>query len=358
MRPTTKDLAREAGVSRATVDRVLNGRPGVQEKTVRAVQEAIAWLGFERNLSAANLAKRRVYRFEFLLPREGGEFLAELETQIRDHGRQMRADSVEIRARRVLERDPHQVVATRAALSPDEVDGVAIMASESPQVRDATLRLNERGIHVVQFISGQHGVRPFDFVGIDNHAAGATAARLLGGFCSHPQGHVLAITESMNSLDSAERRLGFDQVLNTRFTGLAALPTLETHGDPARAQTIVTAAFRNFPDIVGVYVMSSEAAAPLDAILCHDRHAQLTIIAHERTESTLDLLERDRLDALIVQNPGHVVRSAVRLLKSRCDGRQPLATQDDIRIEILLKENIGGTRPRQTPLSPAARPVP
>src|SRR6056297_1058752 len=162
MRPTTKDLAREAGVSRATVDRVLNGRPGVQEKTVRAVEEAIARLGFERNLSAANLAKRRIYRFEFLLPREGGEFLAELETQIRDHGRQMRADSVEIRACRVLGRDPHQVVATLAALSPDEVDGVAIMASESPQVRDATLRLNERGIHVVQFISGQHGVRPFD----------------------------------------------------------------------------------------------------------------------------------------------------------------------------------------------------
>lgn len=341
MRPTTKDLAKAAGVSRATVDRVLNGRPGVHAKTVQAVQAAVRRLGFERNLSAANLAKRRVYRFAFLLPRDGGEFLAELDAQIREHGRLLRPDCIEITARRGLERDPHQVVATLATLTRDEVDGVAIMASESPQVRDATLRLIERGIHVVQFISGQHGARPFDFVGIDNFAAGATAARLLGGFCRQETGQVMVIAESMNSLDSAERRLGFDQVLGRRFPGLSALPTLETHGNAARADAIIAAACRNFHDIVGIYMMSSEAAMPLDAILRHGAAAARTIVAHERTARTVELLKDDVIDALIVQNPGHVVRSAVRLLKGRCDGRAPLASQEDIRIEILLKENLG-----------------
>ena len=41
-RPTVNDIAREAGVSLATVDRVLNARPGVREKTISAVNEAIA----------------------------------------------------------------------------------------------------------------------------------------------------------------------------------------------------------------------------------------------------------------------------------------------------------------------------
>jgi len=340
MRPTTKDLAKAAGVSRATVDRVLNGRPGVHEKTVQAVQAAIDRLGFERNLSAANLAKSRVYRFEFLLPRDGGEFLAELDAQIAEHGRLLRADSIEIRTRRVLERNPHQVVATLANLSREEVDGVAIMSSESPQVRDATLRLIERGINVVQFISGQHGVRPFDFVGIDNYAAGATAARLLGAFCKQPAGRVMVIAEAMTSLDSAERRLGFDQTLGLRFPGLSALPTLETHGNHTRAAAIVAAAYRNFPDIVGVYVMSSEAFVPLEAVLRHGGRRARTIVAHERTARTVELLKSEMIAALIVQNPGHVVRSAVRLLKARCDGRTPLASQEDIRIEILLKENL------------------
>ena len=170
MRPTTKDLAKHAGVSGATVDRVLNGRAGVQGKTIEAVNKAIRELGFVRNLSAANLAKGRIYRFEFLLPREGGAFLSTLVRQIEDLKAALRSDGIEITYRRVLERDPHRVVETLATLTTEQVDGVAIMASESPQVRDALQRLVERDVHAVQFISGRRDSDLVDFVGIDNQA--------------------------------------------------------------------------------------------------------------------------------------------------------------------------------------------
>lgn len=340
MRPTTKDLARHAGVSRATVDRVLNGRAGVQEKTIKAVNKAIADLGFVRNLSAANLARSRVYRFEFLLPCEGGEFMEALVRQIADLTTALQADGVEINCRRVLDRDPHRIVETLSLLSTKQTDGVAIMAPESPQVRDAVQRLIERGVHVVLFISGRRDSDHVDFVGIDNQAAGATAARLLGGFCKHDSGNILVVTESMNAFDSAERRLGFDSVLAARFPELTALPTLETHGDVTRAAAVIRNSYQNFPDIVGVYVMSSEAEAALDSVCTYGDTQSQIVVAHERTRFTLGLLEVDQVDALITQNPGHVVRSAVRLLKGRCDGRPPLASQEDIRIEILLKENV------------------
>lgn len=339
MRPTTKDLARHAGVSRATVDRVLNGRPGVQDRTIQAVNKAIEDLGFVRNLSAANLAKGRIYRFEFLLPREDGAFLSMLVSQIDDLKAAVRTDGIEITCRRVLDREPHEVVRTLATISTDHVDGVAIMASESPQVRDALQRLIERRVHVVQFISGRRESGQFDFVGIDNQAAGATAGRLLGGFCKVATGNVLVITESMNAFDSVERRLGFDRVLAARFPGLSVLPTLETYGDTARAYDVIRSAYRNFPGIVGVYVMSSEASTPLDGVRKYGDPSYQTVVAHERTELTLALLRQDQVDALITQHPGHVVRSAVRLLKARSDGRPPFASQEDIRIEILLKEN-------------------
>ena len=71
LRPTTKDLAKAAGVSLATVDRVLNDRTGVRDDTVRRVTEAIEANGIIRNQSAANLARSRSYRFLFLLPRSG-----------------------------------------------------------------------------------------------------------------------------------------------------------------------------------------------------------------------------------------------------------------------------------------------
>ena len=67
---TINDIARVAKVSLATVDRVLNARPGVREKTVQKVHKAIADLGYVRDTAAANLARGRVYNFVFILPIE------------------------------------------------------------------------------------------------------------------------------------------------------------------------------------------------------------------------------------------------------------------------------------------------
>ncbi len=53
------DVAARAGVSHQTVSRVLNGLPGVKEETGRRVREAIAQLGYRRNIAARMLASSR-----------------------------------------------------------------------------------------------------------------------------------------------------------------------------------------------------------------------------------------------------------------------------------------------------------
>lgn len=340
MRPTTKDLAKAAGVSLATVDRVLNGRPGVRKKTVDAVNEAIGRIGFVRNQSAANLARGRTYRFEFLLPQNGDEFLATVVARIEETNAAFQAEGISISYRRSLGNDPHRTSALLAKIGPDKADGVAIMAPESPQVRDATMRLAERGVHVVQFVSGQPDLRPFDFVGVDNFAAGATAGRLIGRFAGGRRGKVLVVSETMNALDSVERRLGFDTVLTRDYPDLTALPSLETYGDPRRTQTVIGNARESHPDIIAAYVLSSEARLALEAIRKAGDGDRQILVAHERTRFTVSMLVNGTLDAVIAQNPGHLVRSAVRLLRARSDGREPLASQERVRIEILMKENL------------------
>ncbi|NNE89069.1 MAG: LacI family DNA-binding transcriptional regulator, partial [Silicimonas sp.] len=77
-KPTVNDIARVAGVSLATVDRVLNERPGVRSVTIGKVHAAIAELGYIRDTAAANLARRRVYKLLFILPDSENEFVAAL----------------------------------------------------------------------------------------------------------------------------------------------------------------------------------------------------------------------------------------------------------------------------------------
>lgn len=338
--PTTRDLAVAAGVSLATVDRVLNSRFGVQSKTIIKVNEAAEKISFVRDISAANVARRRNYSFLFVLPSTGDQFLRELLNRIEEANEAFAAERVTVSAKRIDVNDPHAAANFLTHIDPEEYSGLAIMIPESPQVRDAVNRLGERGIKVVQFLSGQPTAREFDFVGTNNYKSGATAASLMRRFLHSSTGKIVILSETMQSLSSIERRLGFDNLLTNNFPNITVLPSLETHGDDTRAQKIIGNTFRNYDDIVGFYVISSEARIPIEIVSQYSEAKGIICIAHERTPFTENALQRGALDAVIAQDPGHVVRSALRILRARCDQREPLASQENIRIEIFLKENL------------------
>lgn len=337
-RPTTKDLAKYAGVSRATVDRVLNGREGVKQKTIDKVNEAIRELGFVRNLSAANLAKKKSYRFVFVLPRSGDLFLAEIMRHIAEAETILVSEMISAHVVQVDENDPHGIAAYLSELTTATVDGVAIMAPESPQVRDAIARLNERGVRALPFISNQ-SIPDDNWVGIENEAAGATAATLLGRFLGGVRGNVLIVAETIKSRDSLERRHGFDRVINAQFPKLHALPTLETYGSTERAEAIIRETVRR-QEIAAAYILSSEARVPLTVLRELDLPQSIVTVAHERTPYTEEALRSGDLDAVISQDAGHLARSAIRKLKAMTDRRTTLLSQEKIRIEILLAANL------------------
>ena len=81
-RPTVYDIAKNAGVSLATVDRVLNERPGVRAKTIARVQEAFQRIGYVRDVAAANLARQRDYELMFVLPEGTGALTKKLHDAI------------------------------------------------------------------------------------------------------------------------------------------------------------------------------------------------------------------------------------------------------------------------------------
>lgn len=69
-RPTIRDVAREAGVSYATVSRVLNGGRWVAPDSQRAVERAIEKTGYRTNQAARSLATGRTSSYVFLLTAE------------------------------------------------------------------------------------------------------------------------------------------------------------------------------------------------------------------------------------------------------------------------------------------------
>jgi LacI family transcriptional regulator len=339
-KPTVNDIARVAGVSLATVDRVLNERPGVRSVTIQKVQAAISELGYVRDTAAANLARRKTYRFVFVLPDWKGQFLSSLEQAIAEVILKAPQDRTEVRTIRVPTQDQTQLTATLSALDPQEVDGLAIMSKETPQVRDAIADLRKRGIPVVSLVSDQPNSDRDHFVGIDNVAAGRTAGTLLGRYTGGQTGKVVVGITNKQSRDMIERRHGFDQVVGADFAHLTPLPSIEGQEDAAHTERVTLRALQENPDAIGIYSVGASVQGIARAIAAADLAQRPVLIDHELTENSAALLRSGVIDAVITQNTGHLARSALRVLRAKCDRTSVIESQENIRIEIVIRENL------------------
>lgn len=338
-KPTVHDIAREAGVSLATVDRVLNARPGVRENTILKVRKAVSRLGYVRDTSAANLSRQRQYKFGFLLPEGPGQFATTLKAAVMEAASSHVADRALLKVYDIPAQDPYAITRILRRFATSDLDGVAIMAQETPQVRDAVARLKEAGTAVVALVSDLPNAPRDNFVGIDNIAAGRTSGLLMGRFLVG-SGEVLVVSDSMQSRDSLERRLGFDRVLASEFPQILVLPSVESFDDPGRVERLVREVVAARPGLTGVYSMGLGNAALLAALRDSGRLQDLTVIAHELTPTTRQALLEDEIAAVIMQDVGHLVRSAMRILRAVCDEQPIFEAQERIRIEVLLRENL------------------
>ena len=324
----------------ATVDRVLNKRDGVRKATVQRVNEAIEKLGYVRDLSAANLARQRTYRFVFVLPDGKGQFLTGLRQSISEAVKNALYDRISARTILVSSRNHTALAQELMALNPDEIDGLAIMSHETPIVRDTIARLKKQGVAVVSLVADQPNSDRDHFVGFDNRSAGRTAATLLGRFVGERKGKVAVVVTSMHARDMLERRLGFDTIMTERFPNLTPLPSIEAYDDPAIARALTRRCLQENDDVVAIYSVGASVRGIADAIIEHDTPERLVCIDHELTDNSRALLEDGVLDAVINQNTGHLARSALRVMRARCDDAPVLASQEHIRIEVLIRENL------------------
>jgi LacI family transcriptional regulator len=339
-RPTVHDIAREAGVSLATVDRVLNGRPRVRESSIKLVQTAVEKLGYVRDVSAANLAKSKQYRFAFIIPDSNNQFIGTIRAALEEARQMPGPERISIEIILAPTDDANATAHILSKIDPKTCDGVAIMAQETPQVRDAVSRLKKAGVAVVALVSDLPSSSRDHFVGVDNIAAGRTAGALMKRFLRDRSGKVLVVTGSLASRDSIERRFGFDDLLADQFPALEVLPTIESRGDNARLVSILKQVLAANSDVIGVYGLGSSNTAILDALRATGKIHELTLIMHELTPVTRAALMVDEVAVVIMQNVGHLIRSSIRVLRAFADNSSFVEAQERIRIEIVMKENM------------------
>jgi LacI family transcriptional regulator len=338
-RLTMRDIARQAGVSLATVDRVLHHRPGVRPDTVRRVREAMERNDFQPHVAAAELARGRARCFAFVMPSGGNPFMQLIQSYLGEMSAWLAARrlKVDIVATDVF--DPAALADTLDSLA-GAFDGVAAVALDHPSVRAAINDLVDGGTKVVTLVSDVPSSRRHHYAGIDNIAAGRTAGALVGRLIGPKAGKVAMVAGSQGLRDHAERIFGFNQVVGSEYPNLEMLPVLEGRDEDKRSEHLTARLLNDNPGIVGLYNVGAGTPGVARALLDSGRADEITFIGHDLTIVTRKLLLQGVMDAAISQNPGHEARAAVRVLLALCRGEPILSEQEKIRIDILMRDNL------------------
>jgi LacI family transcriptional regulator len=211
---TIHDVAARAGVSVATVSRVLNGKELVREETSRHVRAAAKSLRYVPNVAARSLSIRRSQTIGIVLPDVHGEFFSEV---IRGIDLAARAQGYHILVSG-SHSDPAQMLDVVDTMR-GRVDGLVVMA---PDVTLAPLdELRARAMPVVLLNSATPNG---DAITIDNYGGARAMMQHLHGL-----GHtrIAFVRGPQNNADARERLRGYRQAMR----GIAAPKSLECNGD-------------------------------------------------------------------------------------------------------------------------------
>lgn len=308
-RHRVREVAAQSGLSPATVDRVLNRRPGVRSTTVAQVERAISELDQQRDqiqlggrTFLVDLVMQSPERFSSAVQ---GALQAELPG--------LRPAVIRSRFHLREEGSPAEMVRTLDSIGQRGSSGVLLKAPNDPRIVDAVDRLADRGIPVATLVTDLPLSRRIGYVGIDNRAAGATAAYLINAMSPDPAAPALVALSSSTFRGEEEREIGFRTTMRTLCPGRPIREVSETDGLDATMLAAVSRTLAETPEIGSVYSIGGANNAILEAFRRAGRVPQ-PFIAHDLDGDNTVLLHQRHITAVLHHDLRADMRQACRLI--------------------------------------------
>jgi LacI family transcriptional regulator len=338
-RATIVDVARAANVSTATVDRVLNSRAGVKERTRQQVLSAAFKLGYVDGAAAgASTVTSQHVRLDFLLPGGSRTFMGLFARHLGEQAA-LRNGDVTMHAHRYSGIDPLDLVRQMQALADAGSQGIGIVATDHPVVREAVRALTARGIPVLTLMSDISGSSAIGYVGIDNRVAGRLAAHLLGRFVAATAREIALFTGSHSYRGHEEREMGFRNLIAEEFPHLEIVEFREIREDSDRAYEETRGLLASHPHLAGIYNIGGGLRSIAQAVKEAEAGSRVALVGHELTDPVRAYLVDGTIDAVIDQNPREEARDAIEYLRRAVLG-QPQTNWGPLRTQAIFRENI------------------
>jgi LacI family transcriptional regulator len=338
-----KDIAKIAGVSPGTVDRVIHNRGEVSEDTRRKVKGILRKLNYQPDIVARALTSKKTYKFSVIMPVSvnGKDFWS-----IPDIGINRAFGEIErfgVRIDRYLfdQFDRNSFAAKAFDLLADHPDGILF----APVFLNDSLKFigecRLRGIPVTLFNSNIEDSGAESFIGQDAVQSGYLAGKLMQ--------YGLAAPADILIINLAARKDNYNHIL-LRENGFRKyfeespdkgfrLHTLDTiHSSDEQLRSELNNSFRSL-DVKGIFVTSSRVYKVADYLRSLSR-AVVNLIGYDLLPTNISALKDGTISFLISQHSAEQAYKGILTLFSLAVLKKKVDTIQHMPIEIVCRENV------------------
>lgn len=336
---TMKDIADLAGVSRGTVDRVLNNRGIVNANTKKKVLEIAKLLNYQPNKAGLALAaQKKKFKIGVLLFGVENPFFDEVMIGLKKKLIELSIYGCTIIEKRIPF-DLKQQLDAMDEFVAEGVHGIILSPYNDSQIQKKIDSLADLDIPCITVNTDIPHSKRIAYVGSDYNKCGQTAAGLLG-LITNGTATVGIITGSHNVLCHEARIFGFLDHLLNKYPKVIVAGIAENNDDEYQSYDAVNNLLTTRPDINALYFTAAGVSGGCQAISTMKRK-DLTVITFDAIPTIKELLQEGLVTATICQQPMEQgCQSLAILMDYLLTKKAPESELNHMDLSILIKENL------------------
>ncbi|WP_127579738.1 LacI family DNA-binding transcriptional regulator [Paenibacillus koleovorans] len=339
MTVTIRQIAEKAGVSRGTVDRVLNGRSGVKPEVRERIMEIVDELQYVPNLAAKALAfNKKPVRIGIVLPPRDITFFEQITSGIQAAADELQGLGIQLD---YLYADNRRVEAGAAAirqLIDEGASGILYAMMDDDLIRAHIDEAAELGIPVVTMNSDVEQSKRICFVGQDLKKSGVIAAGLMRRMLRGPS-RVLVITSNLQFHAHRARVSGFREgIAGSRIHIEAVIESFDRYEDTYNK---VLMQLKSDSNVDGIYMATGHIGGCLDAVRNAGLAGKLRFVCNDIIPEVEEGMKQGIIDFTIMQNPMQQGYRSLRILYDLLlTGKRPDAEYYYTETSIVIPESL------------------
>ncbi|WP_296258191.1 MULTISPECIES: LacI family DNA-binding transcriptional regulator [unclassified Pseudomonas] len=292
-----KQIAAQASVSKATVDRVLHARGSVHYQTHRRIQQALEELEAQEK---SGPAMGRTFHIDIVL-HTPKRFSDAVQEAIHAQLGSLAPFRIFPRFHLYQEIDTQQMSDLILRCMDKGSQGLILKAADEPPINEAVDQVTASGVPVVTLVSDLPQSERIGYIGMDNRTAGQTAAYLMSRWLDKDAQDVAVVIGSELFRGEEEREMGFRTWLRSRAPHLRVIDISGGMGVYGPTLERVSQAVQAYPSIKAIYSVGGGNRAIVDAFAALNRPLAV-FIGHDLDQENRQLLAEEKIAALIDHN--------------------------------------------------------